>query len=66
MRINLFYWSAIRFANRKQENYGDLLSKYIVERVSNRRVFFYNIPKKKTSWFKKDHLLAIGLSLIHI
>ena len=58
--IPLFYWSSVLFENKTKENYGDLLSKYIVEQVSKRAVRFYHAPKKKKSWFKATHLLAIG------
>ena len=59
-KIPLFYWSSVLFENRPAENYGDLLSQYIVEQVSGLSTVFYNAPKKRKSWFKKRHLLAIG------
>lgn len=59
-KIPLFYWSSVLFENRPAENYGDLLSKYIVEQVSGRSTVYYNAPKKRKSWFQKRHLLAIG------
>lgn len=58
--IPLFYWSSVLFERKKEENYGDLLSKYIVEKVSGRSVKFFNAPKQKKKWFKKKHLMAIG------
>ncbi len=58
--IALFFWSSVLFEKKARENYGDLLSKFIVEKVSRRSVKFYNAPKKKKSWFQSKHLLAIG------
>lgn len=58
--IPLFYWSSVLFEKKPMENYGDLLSKFIVEQVSGRKVDYYNAPKKRKSFFKQKHLLAIG------
>ncbi|MCH4821597.1 polysaccharide pyruvyl transferase family protein [Gramella lutea] len=63
-KISLFYWSEIKFAGRSEENYGDLLSKYIVEKLSGWQVKW--VQPKKQSWYKinKKNYLAIG-SIIH-
>lgn len=63
-KIPLFYWSEIRFTFREKENFGDLLSKYLVEKISEKETAFIN-PRKQ-SWYKRDktNLLAIG-SIIH-
>lgn len=60
--IPLFYWSSIVFENKAKENYGDLLSAYIVEAISKKEVQFYNAPKMRKSWFlkKRAYLMAIG------
>lgn len=58
--IPLFFWSSKVFENKSLENYGDLLSKYIVEKVSERPTRFYNAPKKKKKWFTKPYIMAIG------
>lgn len=62
--IPLFYWSEIKFINRAKENYGDLLSKYLVEKVSGKKVKW--VHPKKQAWYKisKKNYLAIG-SIIH-
>lgn len=62
--IPLFYWSEKKFVFKDKENYGDLLSKYLVEKISGRPVKFMH-PKEQ-SWFRwdKTHYLAIG-SIIH-
>jgi len=63
--IPLFYWSERKFASRKRENYGDLLSKYLVEKISDKPVSFVH-PKKQPWWkLNKEHYLAIGSILQH-
>ena len=58
--IPLFFWSSKVFENKPLENYGDLLSPYIVEQLSGERVAFYNAPKARKKWFTKKYLMAIG------
>lgn len=62
--INLFWWSEPRLMAKEKENYGDLLSKYLVEKVSNKEVRW--IQPKKIPWYKftKSNFLAAG-SIIH-
>ncbi|MCM4161419.1 polysaccharide pyruvyl transferase family protein [Antarcticibacterium flavum] len=63
-KIPLFYWSEVKFIFREKENYGDLLSKYLVERISGREVKF--VQPKKQPWYRRDkkNYVAIG-SIIH-
>ncbi len=62
--IPLFWWSEPRLMRKSHENYGDLLSKYIVEKISGRKVRW--VHPKKIPWFKinKKNYLATG-SIIH-
>lgn len=62
--IPLFWWSEIKFTFKKKENYGDLLSRYIVEKISGKQVEW--VHPKKQPWYKWDKLnyLAVG-SIIH-
>lgn len=64
--IPLFWWSEIKFLFKQKENYGDLLSKYLVEKISGKSVVW--VQPKKQSWFKikKQHLVAIGSILPHV
>lgn len=63
--IPLFYWSEIKFIFKEKENYGDLLSKYLVEKISGKRVKW--VHPKKQPWYKlnKTNYLAIGSILPH-
>lgn len=62
--IRLFYWSEIKFIHKEKENYGDFLSRYLVEKISGRPVRW--VHPKKIRWYKrnKKNYLAIG-SIIH-
>ncbi len=62
--IPLFYWSEIKFIFKKKENYGDLLSKYLVEKISGKEVKW--VHPKKQPWYKwdKTNYVTIG-SIIH-
>jgi len=64
-QLPIFYWSEQKFIFKDKENYGDLLSKYIVEKISGKQVKF--IHPKKQSWYKinKQHFLVIGSILHH-
>lgn len=54
--IKLYYWSD---PSTEKHNFGDLLSKYIVEKTSNKKVRLIN-PSSR--WYKKilKHYFAIG------
>lgn len=62
--IPLFYWSEIKFINRDKENYGDILSKYLIEKITGKKVKW--VHPKKRAWYKihKKNYLAVG-SIIH-
>lgn len=59
-QIPLFWWSERRLMNKEKENYGDLLSKYIVEKISGKQAKW--VHPKKQHWYKpnKTHYLAAG------
>jgi pyruvyltransferase len=47
--IRLFWWSEIYLAHKKEENYGDLIGKYLVEKISNKKIIWSH-PKKRNFW----------------
>ncbi|MCP9198326.1 polysaccharide pyruvyl transferase family protein [Gramella sp. GC03-9] len=63
-QIPLFWWSETRLMGKKKENYGDLLSKYVVEKISGKPVEW--VQPKKMPWYKRNKInfLAAG-SIIH-
>lgn len=64
--IRLFWWDERRFLHKKKENYGDMLSRYLVSKISDRPVRF--VHPKKQSWLNrnKKHFAAIGSILAHV
>ena len=64
-KIPLFYWSSVKFENKPKENYGDLLSKYIVEKISAEKVKWVHPKKQPWYRFDKTNYLGIGSILAH-
>lgn len=62
--IPLFYWSEIKFIFKKKENYGDLLSKYLVEKISGKEVKWVHPKKQPFYRLDKTNYVTIG-SIIH-
>ncbi|MDT8415697.1 MAG: polysaccharide pyruvyl transferase family protein [Flavobacteriaceae bacterium] len=64
--IRLFWWCEPYFMHKDKENYGDVLGKYLVEKISGRPVRFVN-PRK---WHFKDYFAPIyataGSILAHV
>lgn len=58
--LRLFFWSSKMFENKTLENYGDLLSPYIVEKVSKKKITFYNAAAYRKKWFQPSYIMAIG------
>ena len=64
--IKLFWWDERKFLHKEKENYGDMLSRYLVEKISGRKVQF--VHPKKQSWLNrnKKHYLVVGSILAHV
>lgn len=58
MAIKLFWWQEKRKDGR--ENYGDLMSKYIVEKISNKKVSTVPHPSKFLYKYFFKHYISIG------
>lgn len=65
-KIPLFYWSEIKFIFKNKENYGDLLSKYLVEKISGKEIIW--VHPKKQPWYKwdKTNYVTIGSVIHHV
>jgi len=65
-KIPLFYWSEIKFIFKQKENYGDLLSKYLVEKISGKEIKW--VHPKKQPWYKwnKTNYVTIGSVIHHV
>ncbi len=58
--IALFWWSEIHFAHKTLENYGDLASKYIAEKISGKKVVWVNPKKRPLRYIFKKIILGAG------
>lgn len=64
--IRLFWWNEMKLQGKSKENYGDLLGKYLVEKITNKKVVW-----AKPSAFSICNLFApiyvtIGSVLAHV
>lgn len=64
--IYVFWWSSVRFENKSQENFGDILSKYLVEKISGKQVVWRHPKKQKWHLFKKPIYFTTGSILAHV
>lgn len=64
-KISLFWWSEKRLMKKEKENYGDLISKYIVEKLSGKNVEWVHPKKQGIFNFNQKHYLAVGSILQH-
>lgn len=65
MSIPLFWWSSKQIYGTEPENYGDLMSKYLVEKISNKITRWVQPKKMKWYHFNKKNYLVIGSILAH-
>ena len=63
--IRLFWWNEVKLMHKSKENYGDLIGKYLVEKISGKKVRFVN-PKKWSilNYFQPIYITA-GSILAH-
>ncbi|MBU2527226.1 MAG: polysaccharide pyruvyl transferase family protein [Bacteroidetes bacterium] len=65
-KIRLFWWNEVKLMYKTKENYGDLLGKYLVEKISGSEALWIH-PKK---WHFKDYFYPIyvtaGSILAHV
>jgi pyruvyltransferase len=65
-RIRLFWWNEKIIQGKPRENYGDLLGKYLVEKISGKKVVFA-WPKKISIWdFYAPIYVTVGSILTHV
>jgi len=62
--IRLFWWNEKIIQGKSKENYGDVLGKYLVEKISGKKVVFAWPKKKSIISFYKPIYVTIG-SIIH-
>jgi pyruvyltransferase len=64
--IRLYWWSEIYIQKKPQENYGDLLGKYVVERISGKKGQWVRAPKFNVRNYFQPFYVTIGSVLAHI
>lgn len=65
-KIRLFWWNEVVIQGKSKENYGDLLGKYLVEKISGKDVVFIR-PNKFSiqDWFAPIYV-TVGSILTHV
>ncbi|PQJ32173.1 exosortase [Nonlabens arenilitoris] len=64
--IRLYWWSEIYIQKKKKENYGDLLGKYLVEKISGKKVQWLRANKFYFKNLWQPVYVTIGSILEHI
>ncbi|NBL64836.1 polysaccharide pyruvyl transferase family protein [Flavobacterium sp. NST-5] len=62
-KIKLFWWSEIYLGHKDKENFGDLVGKYLVEKISNKPVKWLH-PKKRGLFSKNTNLYFTAGSIL--
>lgn len=65
-KIRLFWWNEIKLQRKPKENYGDLLSKYLVEKISNKKVVWCKPANFHVQDFFSPIYVTIGSILTHV
>ncbi|MBC3757767.1 polysaccharide pyruvyl transferase family protein [Hyunsoonleella sp. SJ7] len=65
-KIRLFWWNEIELQGKSKENYGDLLGKYLVEKISGKEVVWTKPSAFSFSDFFSPIYVTIGSILTHV
>ena len=65
-KIRLFWWNEIKLQKKPKENYGDLLSKYLVEKISNKKVIWCKPANFHFQDFFSPIYVTVGSVLTHV
>ncbi len=64
--IRLFWWNEIKLQKKKKENYGDLLGRYLVEKISKKKVVWVKPASFSIINFFKPIYVTVGSILAHV
>jgi hypothetical protein len=64
--IRLFWWNEKKLQGKTKENYGDLLGRYLVEKISGKRVVWANPSKFSITNFFSPIYVTIGSILTQV
>jgi hypothetical protein len=65
-KIRLFWWNEIKMQGKSKENYGDLLGKYLVEKISQKKVTWAKPSKFSIHDFFSPIYVTIGSILTNV
>ncbi|GAA4883791.1 polysaccharide pyruvyl transferase family protein [Flaviramulus aquimarinus] len=65
-KIRLFWWNEIKLQGKVKENYGDLLGKYLVEKISHKKVTWTKPGRFSLSNFFSPIYVTVGSILTHV
>ena len=65
-KIRLFWWNEIKLQGKSKENYGDLIGKYLVEKISQKRVVWSKPSKFSIHDFFSPIYVTIGSILTNV
>ncbi|WP_339895263.1 polysaccharide pyruvyl transferase family protein [uncultured Algibacter sp.] len=65
-KIRLFWWSESLLMGKPKENYGDVLGKYLVEKISNKKALFSHPKKFSILDFWQPIYVTAGSILAHV
>ena len=65
-KLKLFWWSEVHLMNKSKENFGDLVGKYIVEKISSQRAVFTHPKKQQWKHFFSPVYATAGSILAHV
>ncbi len=65
-KIRLFWWNEIKIQGKSKENYGDLLGKYLVEKISQKKVVWSKPSIFSIHDFFSPIYVTIGSVLTHV
>ncbi|SNR36548.1 polysaccharide pyruvyl transferase family protein [Lutibacter flavus] len=64
--IPLFWWSSIKFENKKQENFGDIIGPYLIKKICQKEVRFIQPKKRKLFQYFTKVYFTVGSILPHV
>jgi hypothetical protein len=65
-KIRLFWFSEVQLMGKQLENYGDLIGKYLVEKIAKKKIIFSNPKKFSFHDFLNPIYFTAGSILAHV
>ena len=65
-QIALFWWNEVKLQGKSKENYGDLVGKYLVEKISGKKIVWVNPKKISLRFLFHPIYVTAGSILAHV